>query len=167
MISLKSILSSPFKGERGGLRLLHRHGYGIQSPWLFTLVTEVIPAKEEYYAYTSLPPVEGWRTRDLRLLLRLANHFQPSEIQVINLPAHLSQWLSAGCRKALIKITSDVSIPRIHMTRPDGSQCLITPALLSPLWQQTATSPDAITLETRRLGLSYSGLNIPSQHFKI
>ena len=148
-------------------RLLHRHGYGIQSPWLFSLVTEVIPAEEEYYAYAELPVVERWHSKDLRLLLRLANHFQPSEIQVTDVPASLSQWLFAGCKKALVRTTSEASVPHILMTRPDGAQCLITPALRSPLWQQAATSPDAITLETRRLGLSYTGINIPSQHFKI
>lgn len=66
-------------------RLPYRRGYGIHSPWAFNLVTGVIYEKGEYYSYE---PLRCRRTSDAtcekddRLMLRLANAFQPSRTVV-------------------------------------------------------------------------------------
>ncbi len=67
-------------------KLRHRKGYGVHSPFAFSIITEVIEEKTPYYAYQRM-----WRTyRDNRkapvslkvayLLFRLANRFRAHEI---------------------------------------------------------------------------------------
>lgn len=62
-------------------RLPYRRGYGIHSPWAFSFVTGVIYERGEFYAYEALRRQRGsdaTSEKDDRLLLRLANAFQPS-----------------------------------------------------------------------------------------
>ena len=67
-------------------KLRHRKGYGVHSPFAYSVITEVIEEKTPYYAYQRM-----WRTyRDNRrapvsykvacLLFRLANRFRAHEI---------------------------------------------------------------------------------------
>lgn len=155
------------RGQRLSLwlrRFRQRRGYGVHSPWLFSLVTGVIYEDSAYYAYKHLPQVEGWAERDLQLLFRLCNHFQPTEITICGLPNGLAQWLHAGCHTASIKkIASD--LPFITMQRTDGQQCIILLDCNGELWQRL--SPGSVTLDLHYFGLIYRNLTIPSQHLVV
>lgn len=85
------------------LRLRHRCGYGVHSPWVFSLITGVIYEKESYYAYTE-PPLregDGHDVKIFRLLFRLANFVQPERgICVAASGAAYRKSLELGCRGA-------------------------------------------------------------------
>lgn len=142
-------------------RIRHRRGYGIHSPWLFGLVVGVIYESEAYYAYSALRPVDGWRLKDLRLLLRLANHFQPERITLCGVSKELGAWLHAGCRHAIVTYQASQQ-PFILMQRPNGQQCIITHGCHSALWKELQR--EGVTLDLFYIGLAYRGISIPSQH---
>lgn len=83
-------------------RIPYRQGYGIHSPWAFNLVTGVIYEKGNFYAYGDLHRQRTsalTREKDDRLLLRLANDFQPSRAIVWGGDAVSEplRYLRAGC----------------------------------------------------------------------
>ena len=66
-------------------RFRHRKGYGVHSPFAFRFITDVIYESHPYYGYAlldrGLPLSMRLRVRrGLHLLLRIANHLQPSTI---------------------------------------------------------------------------------------
>lgn len=71
-------------------RFRHRCGYGVHSPFAFSLITDVIYERRPYYAYRVLDEKYRvlsrkweWAMKDTkvnRLLFRLVNRFQPEII---------------------------------------------------------------------------------------
>lgn len=149
------------------LRLRHRRGYGIHSPWVFTLVTEVVYAERgySYYAYGSLPQAEGWRQKDLRMLLRLSNHFQPRSISLCGVAKDVGLWLHAGCKQAAIIHTAS-DIPFICMEREGGQKCIILLGRCNPM-RSTLSERCTLSLDLIHLHFYYLGLPIPPQHHKL
>lgn len=69
-------------------RLRHRCGYGIHSPFAFTLVTDVVYNRHAYYAYAPLAQQREhlcgrYSEKDDRLLFRLADHQRACRIAVV------------------------------------------------------------------------------------
>lgn len=151
---------------RNLLRLRHRRGYGIHSPWVFTLVTEVVYAERgySYYAYGRLPQAEGWRQKDLRMLLRLSNHFQPRSISLCGVADEVGQWLHAGCRQAALTRTAS-DIPFILMER-EGQQCIVLLGRSNPM-QAPLQAKSALSLDLIHLHIYYIGIPLPKQHHKL
>ena len=74
------------------VRIRHRCGYGVHSPFAFRFLTGVVYERTPYYAYATLDPALPWgmrlrRKKGLHLLLRLANWLQP---QVVVAPGDAS-----------------------------------------------------------------------------
>ena len=98
------------------MRLRHRRGYGIHSPFAYDLTTQVLYSPGTYYADPLLdrlwPPVVRWlhlRPRAVcRLLFRLANHWQPRLIAAPGLTPTEWNYLREGCHRAVI----DPAMPR-------------------------------------------------------
>jgi len=71
-------------------RFRKRRGYGVHSPWAFSLIDGVILECGRYYAYDSLNKLHPWPVRMLklyplqcrRLLFRLANWVHPSSVLI-------------------------------------------------------------------------------------
>lgn len=83
-------------------RIRHRCGYGIHSPFAYSLVTQVLYCPGRYYADAWLyPRRERWLRPRLtavrRLMFRLANRWQPT---LVSAPAELHPYLHEGCRRA-------------------------------------------------------------------
>lgn len=57
-------------------RLRHRKGYGVQSPWAYELVRDVLFEKLHYYAYEE----QNLRSEPERQLWRLRNRFRNDEL---------------------------------------------------------------------------------------
>lgn len=98
----KMLIRNPFVWLR---RILHRRGYGIHSPFAYSLVTQVLYTPGEYYADERLYPcrerlMHPRRTAVHRLMFRLANHWQPT---VVSAPAELHPYLHEGCRRAQLQ----------------------------------------------------------------
>lgn len=148
------------------MRFWTRRGHGIHSPWVYTLVTEVIRQTDAYYAYDELPDVSGWARCELQLLFRLANHFQPSVVMVNSLPDPIVEWIKAGCSNAQTYLQDSLT-PGMIMSRPDGVHLYICPTPQSALWQQLVEQHDGIYIDRRKTCLCYQGLNIPTQYHRI
>ncbi len=98
-------------------RFPHRKGYGIHSPFAFSLVTQVLYSPGRYYAYDWLDELmPRWqrkfpsrRRACLRLLFRLANFWQPHTIEGSDQDLTQLAYLHAGCKAArLVACQSDI-----------------------------------------------------------
>ena len=89
-------------------RLFCRKGYGIHSPFVFDLITNVLEESRGYYAYTRLhaahalaDPHDRLPLRDARWLFRLANRFHPRRLIIVGTgggltPLSLTAYVSSG-----------------------------------------------------------------------
>lgn len=70
--------------NKGVRRLRHRKGFGVHSPFAFSIITDVIEEKTAYYAYSKMYRIYGAKTpisfKVACLLLRLANRFRARQI---------------------------------------------------------------------------------------
>lgn len=60
-------------------RWKHRHGFGIQSPWAYEFVRDVLFEKHRYYAFDTL---QG--TEDDEQLFRIVNWLQPKSLMLVD-----------------------------------------------------------------------------------
>ena len=89
-------------------RFRHRKGYGVHSPFAFRFITDVIYESHPYYGYAlldrGLPLSMRLRVRrGLHLLLRIANHLQPSTIVLPRDAWWEKRYLKCGCKNANIQ----------------------------------------------------------------
>lgn len=61
-------------------RAKHRHGFGIQSPWAYELVRDVLYERLPYYAYAE----QGLATPLEQQLFRIRNHYRKQPIVIID-----------------------------------------------------------------------------------
>ena len=88
-------------------RFFHRYGFGIQSPWAYSLVRNVLFESLRYYAYDDLRRKYPTQSRKERKrneqLFRIVNHFKPSEIAVAgNCPPSTTDYLQAPIGSAIL-----------------------------------------------------------------
>ncbi len=91
------------------VRFRHRKGYGVQSPFAYNFICDVVNNTELYYAYTELkaerlkfPEVQIRNTEKIdKLLFRLANFVQPSVAVIpIENTCVMKRYIKAGCQMA-------------------------------------------------------------------
>lgn len=80
-------------------------GFGVQSPWAYDLVCNVINQKSPFYAYESLahrfPQINKEERRLQKLYFRLANYMQPRMVTDFTGYSELhAAYIAAGCNKA-------------------------------------------------------------------
>lgn len=100
-------------------RFRYRCGYGVHSPFAFSLITDVIYEKMPYYAYDLLKVeqkkriiTQGWEKgipRINRLLFRLVNKVQPATIIEVGKPSAASLYLQSAKPSAGYLFASDLS----------------------------------------------------------
>lgn len=100
-------------------RFRYRCGYGVHSPFAFSLITDVIYEKQPYYAYRSLMAEQKKRIKEQkwekgtprvnRLLFRLANWAQPQTIVELGHPSVSSLYLQVAKPSAEFLFASDLS----------------------------------------------------------
>lgn len=89
-------------------RIRHRCGYGIHSPFVFHLVTDVIYCREPYYAYAELSLLRRnlcgrLSEKDEQLLFRLGNACKAEKIAIVGQgDERVSAYLRAARPKAEI-----------------------------------------------------------------
>lgn len=99
-------------------RFRQRKGYGVHSPFAYSLIRTVINEPATYYAYADLKPLRRQRKevasrRVDELLFRLSNHFQPGLLIQLGGGCSLSMtYMQAGCRKAASCTTRQVAQAR-------------------------------------------------------
>lgn len=98
-----TILSSLHKFLSTLLRLPRTRGFGVQSPFAYRFLREVITERWPYYAYDDLKTLS--RDEDERklgqLLLRLSNHFGPRQwyFGSDDILRRYKAYVSAGCHR--------------------------------------------------------------------
>ena len=100
-------------------RFRYRSGYGVHSPFAFSLITDVIYEKTLYYSYQTLDHEQkkwvrekGWKIENKkmnRLLFRLVNRMQPKSIIEVGHPSITSLYLQAAKSLADYLYVSDLS----------------------------------------------------------
>ncbi len=96
-------------------RIRYCRGFGIQSPWAFRLVRDVINEHYCYYAYEKLrdrhPNLDKKRIKLLELYFRLSNYSQPKVIVDFGASDNVNRdYFEAGCNKAkYISIDKEIS----------------------------------------------------------
>ncbi len=92
-------------------RFRYRRGYGVHSPFAFDLITTVIYEKANYYSYKEIESSELYKNRRKheryttskklnRLLFRLANRLQPTQILQMGDTTITSLYLQKGCKRS-------------------------------------------------------------------
>ena len=100
-------------------RFRNRCGYGVHSPFAFSLITDVIYEKMPYYAYSSLKKEQkkmirerGWTKSSQkvnRFLFRLVNRVQPDTIIEVGRPSSTTLYLQSAKPSASYLFASDLS----------------------------------------------------------
>lgn len=100
-------------------RFRHRCGYGVHSPFAFSLITDVVYEKMPYYAYSSLKKEQKKKVKELRwkkgmrkvnrFLFRLVNRVQPETIVEVGRHSVSSLYLQAAKPSADYLFASDLS----------------------------------------------------------
>lgn len=83
-----------------------RKGYGVQSPFAYRFMREIVVAELPYQIYAELPEREGSgkkrREKEDRFLLRLSNMVQPELLVAVGEVDELTRrYVEAGCRKSV------------------------------------------------------------------
>lgn len=100
-------------------RFRYRCGYGVHSPFAFSLITDVIYEKQPYYAYRSLAIEQRIWIKEQkcdrgvskvnRLLFRLVNRVQPQTIIEVGRPSVTSLYLQSAKPSAEFLFASNLS----------------------------------------------------------
>lgn len=115
-------------------RFFHRYGFGIQSPWAYSLVRNVLFEPLRYYAYDELrekfPQCSKTERKRNEQLFRIVNYFKPQEVKIVGnaneatrdyLYAHLSTFNS----QLFYYICPSAPISSIPKTLSDGMLLVI------------------------------------------
>ncbi len=95
------------------MRFIRRLGFGIQSPWAYSFVKDVLYERLRFYAYDDLSVLFPGRSKaEVRRdeqLFRLVNHFRPERILVVGGCGDSSlEYMRAANRAAeVVVVTSD------------------------------------------------------------
>ena len=158
------------------LRLPHRKGYGIHSPYAYNLVTQVLYSPGEYYADSLLQPLfsrwQRWlcprRVVCHRLLFRLANHYQP---QAMVVPEHcLTQaaYLHAGCRHTPMKTEPARHHYTLVTTSGTAVDVVYDLRRWRAEWESVRRQPGVtVTFDLYDMGIAVSDPKLNKQHYII
>lgn len=66
------------------MRIIRRYGFGIQSPWAYSLVTNVLFDKSKYYAFDELKDLDSKNAKNNEQIFRIINAIKPCEIIILH-----------------------------------------------------------------------------------
>ena len=117
-------------------RAVHRRGFGVQSPWAYELIRDVLFEKLPYYAYDE----QKLSTPMQQQLFRIRNHFQGQPIIVID---EKGEKAVQRCEEVLQTATPDTVLIIEHINDENAD-----------LWTKMVDDPRAIiTFDMKKRGL--------------
>lgn len=117
-------------------RAIHRRGFGVQSPWAYELVRDVLFESLPYYAYDEQKLSSPMQQQ----LFRIRNHFQGQPIVVID---EKGEKASQQCEEVLQTVTPDTVLILEHISDENAD-----------LWTRMVDdSRTIITFDMRKRGL--------------
>ncbi len=168
-------------------------GFGVQSKSDFAFLHDVIRERLPYYAYEDLqrqhPSEAAERQQVARLIMRMANHLQPTEVRMHgNDTALMADAVTKGCSKTVVR-QCDSSYIRLgkegtaahieHGTMVEyvcgtkiaqgGADAVVLTGINgtnTSLWQQLLTA-DAITFDLRHTGIALFCKGRYPEHYAI
>ena len=96
------------------MRFFHRLGFGIQSPWAYDFVTNVLFDKSHYYAFDSLKHQYPKHTKSNEQLFRLALSLKPTTVAII--ASNTSDKQIAASRAYMLAASKELQIDTIVST---------------------------------------------------
>lgn len=117
-------------------RAIHRRGFGVQSPWAYELVRDVLFESLHYYAYDE----QGLNTPSEQQLFRIRNHFKGHPMVVIE---EKGEAAAQQYEEAVQQATPDTVLIMEHIHDENAD-----------LWTRTVNDPRAIiTFDMRKRGM--------------
>lgn len=117
-------------------RAIHRRGFGIQSPWAYELIRDVLFESLHYYAYDE----QGLNTPSEQQLFRIRNHYKGHPIILID---EKGEAAVQHYEDAVQNITPDAVLIMEHIHDENAD-----------LWTRTVNDPRAIiTFDMRKRGM--------------
>lgn len=161
MLKIKRIFSYP-------LRRWRTCGYGIHSPFAYTLMTRVIGETTPFDCYRQLPArLHGERLRHVKLLIRIICHFRPTTIYYNG--ANDDIHAAIRCADSRIIITANpkknafaiVDSDTMPATMPATSVLVVLPPTKLPV----ALTSNAMTFTDGRVTIACRRADLPCQKF--
>ena len=162
------------------MRIRHRCGYGVHSPFAFRFLTDVVYERTPYYAYStldaSLPLAHSMRRRKgLHLIFRVANWLQPAVAVLPQGACHTRRYLLAGCRRTLVLAHAPAcGADLIVLREPDEQAAQMVRAggvlILDNLQQHREwfrRLPATVTFDLYDLGVAIYEERLTKQHYII
>ena len=143
------------------IRLLHRYGFGIQSPWAYSLVRNVLFESLRYYAFDELKakhPQSSCKERKRNeQLFRIVNHFKPSEIVVTgNCPPSTLDYLQTPVGSVICQMPTENSLFYYYAPETKGERLEMKENMVvviddichsnKSLWEQLLNQPQATAI---------------------
>lgn len=160
-----------------------RKGFGIHSPFAFSLITRTIAERGEYYAYPALRKLAGADFSILSLLFRLICRFKPSTVRIISSDSRLKSAVTLADSRIsftdadseMIVIDrlssineSDAIFNTIDSSRQHPAYIVIYSLNNAPnrkLWEQLIGS--GMTFSDGKTGIICLSPNLPHQSFSL
>ena len=145
----------------------HSRGFGVHSPWAYSLIMEALRPHGTNYAYDMLNAAIGRRRRLARMVMRVLEHLRPGSVTVLG----GSEWAylveRAGCTG---QGGEAVIVDRPEARVPESAETVIFTCLDTPegrrAWQRLldeAHAP-AMAIDTHRaLGILSRRQGLPRQ----
>ena len=152
----------------GYLLNLYRHsrGFGVHSPWAYTIIREVLPEHGAYYIYPEINRIFGRDARLARKVFRLLVHLNPYGILVTRDErwAWLARQAGTNGKSGKTALITDPAA----FTGWQDCETLIFTCLDTPegrkAWQAALAESPAMSVDTRRrLGITSRRHGLPAQ----
>lgn len=140
-------------------RIRHCAGFGVQSPNDYCFVRNVIYERLPYYGYAELSQEQSSRARWIaRLLLRIANHAQASQIVYWGdvIPDIYAKAINIGCGKTNVTVVDEDGA--IERFASNNGTWFVMPAIYKEnkdVWEKLKAMDHIIAYDLYHIGIAY------------